>query len=565
VRLQTKLTLAFAAVALVPIAVLAAVARLAIADYFRGQFKHTLEDAASGVEREYGRMGEEVGSAVDRLARADDPLINQFLVELARGPLEDERRDELEAQAETEKKTLGFEVLLILDDKGEILAAPHFRGRIGDVDAAAKARARVHGTQLVEEAVFDGGSAHKRLVVEAAKQVDARFGDRHARVFVVGGVALGEDFLKRLRDPENARLLDGEGRVLAAVPGGSASPMTRPLPKTLVEFKRPDGSRAAAVEILVSDQGLSDVLALISVAAAGLAVGGLALALLLGAVVARRTSRPLVELAGGAAAVARGELDVKVRAEGRDEVGELGRAFNRMTAELAAARESLVRAERVAAWREIAQRIAHEIKNPLTPIQMAVETLQRAQKKGAEQFDDLFAESAKTILDEVARLKAIVAEFSSFARLPAPRLQPCDLGEIVESALALYAAGNVPLERALDAGLPPVRADKDQVTQVLLNLLENARDAIGDRPGGLIRVRTTAIDGRVELAVADNGPGLTDEARAKLFTPYFTTKARGTGLGLAIVHRIVTDHGGEIRVDGSPGAGAVFTVRLPRA
>jgi nitrogen fixation/metabolism regulation signal transduction histidine kinase len=236
-----------------------------------------------------------------------------------------------------------------------------------------------------------------------------------------------------------------------------------------------------------------------------------------------------------------------------------------MTRDVRAAREELARAERVAAWREIAQRIAHEIKNPLTPIQMAIETLKRAQPKGPEVFDALFAESAQTILDEVQRLKHIVAEFSSFARMPQPQLKPCAVGEVVEAALKLYA-GAVPVERELDPALPPALADRDQLTQVLLNLVENAREAVSSQAsGGRIRVRTRAVDGRVELEVADDGPGIAEAARARLFTPYFTTKAKGTGLGLAIVHRIVSDHGGEIRVGGAPGAGAVFTVSLPRA
>jgi nitrogen fixation/metabolism regulation signal transduction histidine kinase len=328
---------------------------------------------------------------------------------------------------------------------------------------------------------------------------------------------------------------------------------------------RPDGSEAAVVEVAKPDDDLLHTLELISLAAAGLAAGGLVLALLLGFVVARRTTQPLAALADGARAVSRGELDVQVNVRGKDEVGELGRAFNRMTADLTGAREQLVRAERVAAWREIAQRIAHEIKNPLTPIQMAVETLQRAQAKGSDQFDALFPESAETILAEVARLKSIVAEFSSFARLPAPNLQACDLSELVDGALKLYAAAGVPLEREAAVGLPTVRADRDQVTQVLLNLLENARDAIGEKPGGLIRVRLRALEGSVELEVEDNGPGLSPEARDKIFTPYFTTKARGTGLGLAIVHRIVSDHAGDIRVAAATTGGARFTVSLPRA
>jgi nitrogen fixation/metabolism regulation signal transduction histidine kinase len=324
----------------------------------------------------------------------------------------------------------------------------------------------------------------------------------------------------------------------------------------VVEFKRADGSLAARVELSISDAELRRTLELISLLAGGLAAGGVVLALLLGAMVARRWSVPLAELSDGARAVARGDLSVSVPVRRRDEIGQLGAAFNAMIHDLTTAREALLRAERVAAWREIAQRIAHEIKNPLTPIQMAIETLQRAHEKGSEQFDALFAESAKTILDEVARLKNIVGEFSAFARMPAPRLAPVALDELVESTLALYAS--LPIERSL-AAPPRIAADRDQLTQVLINLVENARDAA---PDGKIRVTTRTAGNRVELEVADSGPGFTDEARARLFTPYFTTKPKGTGLGLAIVHRIVTDHAGEIRIELSPTR---FIVSLPRS
>ena len=156
--------------------------------------------------------------------------------------------------------------------------------------------------------------------------------------------------------------------------------------------------------------------------------------------VARRTARDLDLLVEGSVAAARGDLDYRVPVRTRDEVGELAATFNSMTRDLAGAREELVRAERVAAWREIAQRIAHEIKNPLTPIQMAIETLQRAHKKSAPQFDALFGESAQTILDEVGRLKRIVHEFSSFARMPARRSRP-SISTNSCGALALYKGG----------------------------------------------------------------------------------------------------------------------------
>jgi signal transduction histidine kinase len=561
VRLQWKLTLAFAAVALGPIAVLAGVARVVVANQYRAQFRATLEQAEGDVEREYQRMGDEVADAVQRMAKPDDPTLGPLLVALARGALDEDRRDELEERAKTAMRALGFDVLDILDERGEILAAPHLSGRVGDQDPAALAFARRSAghAQLVEDRHMVGGDAKPCLAVEAAREVEGKFAEgQRARVTLIGGRVLGDEFVGRLH--RGARLVSADGKLVYGPPAPAPS---NDGPQTIVEFKRGDGSVAARVELAIGDAELRRTLELISLLAGGLAAGGVVLALLLGAMVARRWSVPLGELADGARSVARGDLAVTVPIHGRDEIGQLARAFNAMIRDLLTAREELVRAERVAAWKEIAQRIAHEIKNPLTPIQMAIETLQRAHAKGAEPFDRLFDESAKTILDEVARLKNIVGEFSAFARMPAPQLAPVALNEVVEATLAIYLSDGPqqPIERMLGASLPPAMADRDQLTQVLINLLENARDAAG--ADGKVVVATRVAAGRVELEVRDSGPGLTDEARARLFTPYFTTKPKGTGLGLAIVHRIVSDHGGEIRVDSPPGRGATFTVSLP--
>lgn len=234
----------------------------------------------------------------------------------------------------------------------------------------------------------------------------------------------------------------------------------------------------------------------------------------------------------------------------------------------------IVSAQRSAAWAEVARRLAHEIKNPLTPIQMAMDTLRKTWRKKHPSFDEILEESTQTVLEEADRLKRIVSEFSDFARMPKPDFQRVDLNELVSSALALYQ-GAVPIERALAAGLPAIDADRGQLSQVLLNLVENARDALaaaaadagGAASAPRIVVSTRPGDGadRVALVVEDNGPGVPSERKDKVFAPYFTTKqARGgTGLGLAIVHRIVSDHGGRISVGDAPGGGARFTIELP--
>src|SRR6185436_7395159 len=224
-----------------------------------------------------------------------------------------------------------------------------------------------------------------------------------------------------------------------------------------------------------------------------------------GALVARRIARPLGELADGARRVAAGDLGGAVAVRTGDEVSELAQTFNAMVHDLGEARERLVHAERVAAWREIARRIAHEIKNPLTPIQMAVETLQRVKAHKPELFDEIFRESAGTILEEVARLKKIVTEFSSFARMPEPRLAEVDARELVEGALGLYAGAEPPIARELGDGQAKVSADREQLQQVLLNLIENARDAVKEGRG-TIAVRLRCATARVEIEVQDTGP-----------------------------------------------------------
>jgi len=562
VRLQTKLTVAFAAVALLPIAALTAVARVVVVERYRADFQETLDRAEAQVTGEYTRLADEVEAATARVANTDDRLLGPVLVQLAKAQeLDDDVARATQERARAGMKALGFDILEIVDERsGEVIAAGHFTGRVGDrdSDALAVARRAQGRPRLVRDQVFDGGRARDVLALESAREVNRVFGDRSAGVVIVGGRLVGDAFVKQL---PAARLYAADGTLVAA--NGPAPP--RRWQHRVIELPGPDGEPAARVEIAVSNDRLDETLAVISWASVALGVGGFVLALLAGALVARRITGPLRELADGAVAVAGGSLDASVPVRTRDEVGELAATFNSMTRDLAGAREELVRAERVAAWREIAQRIAHEIKNPLTPIQMAIETLQRAHSKSAAQFDALFGESAQTILDEVGRLKRIVHEFSSFARMPAPTLAPVDVSEIVDAALALYKGGETPLDLTLPRDLPRALADKEQLTQVVINLVENARDAVAAK--GTIRVttRTDPDGGHVELEVADDGPGLSDEARAKLFTPYFTTKPRGTGLGLAIVHRIVTDHGGEIRVGGAPGGGAVFTVALPRA
>ncbi len=219
--------------------------------------------------------------------------------------------------------------------------------------------------------------------------------------------------------------------------------------------------------------------------------------MLLGLLMSRRITRPVEALTEGARRVAEGARDVQVTVEASGEVGELVRAFNHMTSELRATTERLVASERIAAWQEVARRLAHEIKNPLTPIQMSLETLLAAQSAQDARFPTLFRDSAAVVLEEVDRLRRIVDEFSRFARLPKPQLAPVDLGELAQSVLALYATPpeGITLLPTLQTGVV-AQADRDQLTQVLVNLVKNAEEAMADK-GGAVRVRVKGTeDGR---------------------------------------------------------------------
>jgi nitrogen fixation/metabolism regulation signal transduction histidine kinase len=230
----------------------------------------------------------------------------------------------------------------------------------------------------------------------------------------------------------------------------------------------------------------------------------------------------------------------------------------------------LIQAQRATAWAEVARRLAHEIKNPLTPIQLSAERL--AMKLGerlAPEDAETLRRSTETIVNQVAALKAMVDDFRDYARLPAPEPAPLDLNRLVRQVLALYENSTVPIAKQLAEPLPPVWADGAQIRQVIHNLVQNAQDALesvaGRGASPAIEVRTELAGDRVRLAVSDNGGGFPEELMARVFEPYVTTKPRGTGLGLAMVKKIVDEHHGAVTIENRPSRGASVSVLLPLA
>src|SRR3954462_13921698 len=226
----------------------------------------------------------------------------------------------------------------------------------------------------------------------------------------------------------------------------------------------------------------------------------------------------------------------------------------------------LVRTQRVAAWRDVARRLAHEIKNPLTPIQLCAERMRRHFGGAPEATRALVDECSATIVAEVESLKALVDEFAQFARMPAPRAVPANLNAVLTETLALYKGivGHIPLERRFAPALPPVRLDIEQIRRVVINLVDNAIEAMADQAGTItIETQHDAANAVARLVIADNGPGVPPAEREKLFMPYYSTKGRGSGLGVAIVRRIVAEHGGSIEVGDNSPRGSRFVIELP--
>jgi len=336
---------------------------------------------------------------------------------------------------------------------------------------------------------------------------------------------------------------------------------------TAIPLKNVAGRVLAVLIVALSREGMVEAQQHIRTIAYGVASGGILLAIACSLWIAARVSRPIEQLAHAAEEVASGNWNVRVPERGHDEVSVLARSFNHMTEQLTSQREQLVQSERVAAWRELARRLAHELKNPLFPLQLTVENLVRARALSAEEFDEVFRESTTTLGMEIANLKAIIGRFSDFSKMPKPELERIDAKDVVERVRSLYegaASREAEIEFATEiAGEPmAMMVDPELLHRALSNLVLNAMDAMPN--GGKLTISARLRGPNIEIKVADMGEGLTQEECERLFTPYYTTKLHGTGLGLAIVQSVVADHGGTIAVECGEGGGATFIITLPR-
>lgn len=279
---------------------------------------------------------------------------------------------------------------------------------------------------------------------------------------------------------------------------------------------------------------------------------------------ARQISRPLNELLHATGDIAEGNLDRKLDVRGSAEIVDLMNSFNTMTSRLRQSQEELASAERELAWKEMAKQVAHEIRNPLTPMKLAVQHLQRAWRDGAEQLGDIIEKVTRTLADQIESLSRISDEFSRFGRMPRRTMRNVDAGEVLTESVALFRGHeHVTIDLQLEDALPPVQADREELARAFTNLLRNAVQAIHEQ--GTIRVSANLTPEGIAIQMTDSGIGIAPELLDRIFEPNFSTKTEGMGLGLPIVKKIIDDAGGQIRIASTPGEGTTVHIFLPIA
>jgi nitrogen fixation/metabolism regulation signal transduction histidine kinase len=577
---RTRLLLAFAAIAVIAVVFVGAIVSTTTGRAFERLDAQRVEAATAQFRQEYQRRQREIAQHVGDIAAADS--MREMVIGLSRPDADPAAYVDTAQQLAAAH---GLDFLELVSAAGSIISSAQWPARfLYQEDWVTRRDDWDAQPPFLKREELPSDTALGLIAVRVARVADSK-------LYVIGGEALDREFVASFVLPAGMRALlyrepqlvigaNGPVRETAALmplidqlrkrPGEAARTVRWSGDAASAETFRaiplpgPDGalmgtflvgsSRAAQV-------GLERFLWRVEIL---VAAGGILLALLVALWTTARITRPVEALAAGARAVAAGDWKTQVEVRPGDEIGALAAAFNQMTRELLEQRDRLLQAERVAAWRELARRLAHELKNPLFPLQITVENLQRARDAHPEQFDEVFRESTATLLAELGKMRGIIGRFSDFAKMPPPQLETVDLNELVRDSLKLFAAqmaaAGVSARLELAADLRAVQADPSQIARAVQNLVLNAIDAMPS--GGTLTIRTAPHEGGARLEIADTGAGLTPEECARLFTPYYTTKTHGTGLGLAIVQSVISDHGGKIAVRSEPGKGTTFVIDL---
>ena len=534
-----------------------------------------LDTVYGGAVNSYERIGNSLLTQMEQLSQ-DQNLLRLLLVKDASGYINQQGLIDF---ASDMKQLLNLDYLSIISPTGEVLARGHDPNLFGDNLASDPVFQEAIRGQKVQSLNKIRDSGEDILTVLGVTPI--WYENSQLIGVIAGGQNLDEEFCQDMRSLSGAEILLVEGDTLLAktIPGEdrelSLYLRDQQTFKTSLQgmnytfsrypLKDYSGNKIADLLMGVSTQDLDALFANMRVIYGGFAVGGLVLAILFGFVFSAGFTKPLENLTEAAERLASGDFSARVKRAGQGELANLTESFNEMAEDLDVYRRKLVESERISAFSTMARKVAHEIKNPLTPIQIAIEDLRRAYAAKDPKFGEAFEQSTRTVLQEVASLSKIVDEFSGFAKFPPPKLAPDDLNEIVRSAIPLFAqqvqAGMLRID--LHTKPLPINADRDQIRRVILNLVKNGLEAIP--PTGQVMIRTSKGDRSAVLTISDNGSGLAENVRQNLFTPYMTTKSGGSGLGLVIVKKIIGEHDGKIRIGDQVTGGTAATVEIPLA
>ena len=590
---RTKLFLVFMITVLGAVSIVAyGVTRYTRAAFEESDTQHT-EAIVGQFKKEYAQRRDETAQQVKNIADADITL--RVAIDLAR-PSADQSLYVHDATGAAQDHQMDFVELVGWD--GTVISSAQYPARVGHKEDWVTATKDWNATPafLKREDLADGAA----LSLTTVRSVS---GGNDKSLYIVGGRRLDQNFLSTLVLPSGMRAflyvnLDpafNPAALLSGMKDGIEQPerlqpvidQIRRQPQTLVQTINWNSDATSAetfhamplmgrnnelLGVLLVGSSRKELVLLrnrIVMTSAAVAAGALLIGLLVSLWVAARITRPVRELAEGAREVAAGRWETRIDVRGLDEIGQLGIAFNDMTRTLASQRDRLLQTERVAAWRELARRLAHELRNPLFPLQITVENLQRAKQLDAKQFLEVFNESTATLKVELANLNAIVGRFSDFSKMQAPVFTRMDVNEALRNIIRLFepqfnvvGKPTIAAEYFLTEPLPEIDADPVLLHRAFQNLVLNALDVMP--AGGTLTLRTSERGPNVLIEISDSGAGLTPEECARLFTPYYTTKQQGTGLGLAIVQSIVSDHHGTISVSSEEGHGATFRIELPK-
>ncbi|HPN93397.1 MAG TPA: ATP-binding protein [bacterium] len=577
--IRAKLMGVMLVVFLIPIAPMLYLLNMRLQTSFDNIDRGRVTSALDGIRNEHRALVENTKDRVETLA--NDRFLIEDVATYSMWP------NVLIRRVEAMRKTSGLDILMVADAEYRLIADGANPARF-DIEARSFA-----DDAFVRDALENGtvGVTLRRDEQSGAVSVMIYHPIRYLGVndaVLIGGTRVGQEYVDRLHRLASARVVLYEGNKATLSSEEGDTELSLPVgdefleqldaePETTkrvhvgrsdftvggVPLTDPDTGRGMGYLVIgVSRDTVNGIVAQTRRDILYVMLLGLGVSMALAVIMSVGITRPIEKLVRSARLIGSGQFDVaETPVMSGDEIGLLARTMNKMAFDLRDYSIRLALTERTAAWREVARRIAHEIKNPLSPIQLSIENLKAVFEENREMFDEMFPESSDMILEEVDKLRRLANEFSEFAQMPEPVFERVDAAEMLHNLVKFHsstAPAGVKLNIIGCDKAIVIRADRDQLNRVFTNLIKNAVEAMPD--GGDLTVSAVKTDGGAVFRFRDTGVGMTAEQLERIFTPYFTSKSGGTGLGLSIARRILADHGARIEASGAPGKGAEFAV-----